>query len=87
MGWCSGTDVFDIICDAMLASKNTNVDPNTGLIMSNTKEALKKIITELEEMDWDCQQESEFWDSTIVQEAFKDLHPDWFEESEKSDKL
>lgn len=79
MGWCSGTDIFDIICEAMLSPENINVDPNTGLIVSNTKEVLKKVITELELMDWDCQQETEFWDSPIVQEVFKELHHDWFE--------
>ena len=80
MGWCSGTDVFDTVCEAMLNPKNINVDPNTGLIVSNTKEVLKKVITELEEMDWDCQEDSEFWESPIVQEIFKNLHPDWFDE-------
>lgn len=87
MGWCSGTDIFDVMCEAMLDPENINVDPNTGLIMSNTKEVLKKVIVELEIMDWDCQQESEFWDSTMIQEIFKDLHPEWFKNPEKSDKL
>lgn len=79
MGWCSGTDIFDVVCETMLNPENVNVDPNTGLTVSNTKEVLKKIIVELELMDWDCQQETEFWDSPIVQEVFKELHPDWFE--------
>lgn len=68
MGWCSGTDVFDVACGAILNPEN-----------SNTKDTLKEIIIELEMMDWDCQQESEFWNSPAVQEAFKELHPEWFE--------
>ena len=78
MGWCSGTDVFDVVCEAMLDSKNINIDPDKHIAVSNTKEVLKKVIVELEEMDWDCQRESEFWKQPIVQEAFKELHPDWF---------
>ncbi|MEA3296145.1 MAG: hypothetical protein U9Q27_03355 [Patescibacteria group bacterium] len=67
MGWCSGTDIFDIVCEAIFDSKN-----------KNTKDIIKKIIIELEIMDWDCQRESDFWNKPIVQEAFKELHPDWF---------
>lgn len=68
MGWCSGADIFDIACGAILTPENVS-----------TKDVLKEIITELEMMDWDCQRESEFWHSPAVQEAFKELHPDWFE--------
>ena len=69
MGWCSGTDIFDVVCGAILNPEN-----------SNTKDTLKEIIAELEMMDWDCQRESEFWNSPVVQEAFKELHPEWFKE-------
>lgn len=79
MGWCSGTDVFDIICEAMLDPENKSINPDTFVVTSDTKSVLKRIIVELEEMDWDCQKESEFWEQPIVQEAFKELHPDWFE--------
>ena len=77
MGWCSGTDVFDVVCEAMLDPENISIDQDVD-ITSDTKGALKKIITALEEMDWDCQRESEFWDVPIVHEAFEELHPGWF---------
>lgn len=79
MGWCSGTDVFDVVCEAMLDPNNMSINPDTLVVTSDTKSVLKKVIAELEEMDWDCQKESEFWEKPIVQEAFKEIHPDWFD--------
>lgn len=71
MGWCSGTDIFDITCKAVFNSK-TNTD--------DAKSIIKEVATKLEEMDWDCQKESDYWDKPIIQEIFKELHPDWFED-------
>lgn len=71
MGWCSATRIFDSVCDAVLNEEKT--DP---------KEILMALVGELEGGDWDCQQDSAFWDNEIVQEIMKELHPDWFEDDE-----
>jgi hypothetical protein len=43
------------------------------------RSALKHIIVALEDMDWDCQQDSSYWDEPLVARIFRELHPDWFE--------
>jgi hypothetical protein len=66
MGWCSATYIFDTAIEAayklqhetMKNSYGTTVDfPNTELI-----EFAKTIRDELEDGDWDCQNESEYWE-------------------------
>ena len=69
MGWCSGTRIFDTFCAVFF-------DPKT----TSAHEILVKIISELEMMDWDCQQDSSYWDTPAVQKAMKEIHPDWFKE-------
>ena len=80
MSWCSGTAVFDVICEAVFTQKHIDKDKieESKISSVDIKSILKKVIIELEAMDWDCQQESDFWDIPIVQEIFKELHPDWF---------
>jgi len=69
MGWCSATEIFDSVA---------------GLLLDKTelskKEVLKKLIKSLEDGDWDCQHESEYWDNPMVKEIFKEIHPSWFED-------
>ena len=69
MGWCSGTYLFDMMCKIFFEPKNTDFN-----------EMLKMLINAFEDMDWDCQQDSAYWDYPVVQKAFRELHPDWFEE-------
>ena len=69
MGWCSGTRIFDGMLSAFLNEDKLD-----------KKEFIKQTIIELEDMDWDCQMDSAYWYNPLVQEIFKELHPDWFEE-------
>ena len=71
MGWCSGTKLFDGICKVLFEPENTDFN-----------EILKQIINEFEDMDWDCQQDSQYWDTPAVRKAFQELHPEWFDGSE-----
>ena len=71
MGWCSGTEVFDAFCKIMFEPENTDFN-----------EILKQFIDKLEDMDWDCQDGSYYWEYPAVQKAMRELHPDWdWEES------
>ena len=66
MGWCSGTNIFDPIVGALLADKPID------------KKAVIKIVAEaLEDGDWDCQQDSDYWNHPLVREVFMELHPGW----------
>jgi hypothetical protein len=71
MGWCSGTDVFDGVMAALLDNKSV-------------KETIRTLILTLESMDWDCQMDSAYWEHSLVQEVFKELHPNWFDDDESS---
>jgi hypothetical protein len=71
MGWCSGTQLFDMIVDILLEEQK------------DIKMILKQIISEFEMMDWDCESDSKHWDTPIVKQAFKELHPNWFEEEDQ----
>lgn len=65
MGWCSATEIFDTMADILLGSQP--VDP---------KEVLLRIAQVLEDNDWDCQHDSDYWNHPHVREIFKKLHPD-----------
>lgn len=69
MGWCSGTRVFDMVCEILL---------DEGPLDRRSK--LKSIIQDLENSDWDCQQDSDYWDHPLVREIFEELHPIWFDD-------
>ena len=68
MGWCSGTEIFDVAVGILLERKKAD------------KEIIKALAEILEEHDWDCQCDSTYWDEPLVQEVFRELHPKWFEE-------
>ena len=71
MGWCSGTVVFDSIIEALLDSK---VDK---------KETIKYLINVLEDMDWDCQTDSDYWEHPLIKECFIELgRSDWYEDED-----
>jgi hypothetical protein len=69
MGWCSGTEVFDPIAGALLGSLEGK--------QINVESVLKVVIEACENGDWDCQQDSKYWDHPIVQKLMRELHPDW----------
>ena len=69
MGWCSGTEVFDPIAKALLGSiEGKPID---------VERVLKTVIGALEDGDWDCQEDSAYWDHPLVKKIMKELHPDW----------
>lgn len=72
MGWCSGTRVFDAVAKALL-SENEELDK---------KQVLKYVILALQDADWDCEQDSDYWDHPLVREVFMELEPEWFEDEE-----
>lgn len=71
MGWCSATEIFDAVASALLDGGDVD-----------KKNVLEIVISALEDGDWDCQQDSAFYDHPIVQEIFRELHPRWFEDEE-----
>lgn len=71
MGWCGATAVFDVMAEAVLTKDL--VDSKTTLL------TLARI---LEEYDWDCQHDSDYFDHPIVQEIMKELHPNWSVDSD-----
>ena len=76
MGWCSGTVLFDDIVEAIFDSTPENI-----ITM------LTKIITAFEDMDWDCQEGSRYWEKHEVRQAFKAIHPEWFEDDNEQRKI
>ena len=79
MGWCSGTEIFDDMCDVIFDTKE-------GIGINQKYELIKTLIISLENQDWDCQSDSEYYNDPIVENVFKKLHPDWFD-SENSEDL
>lgn len=74
MGWCSGTQIFDEICDILLNNRNIK--------KSDQKKITKKLIETLEDMDWDCQADSAHFEHPIVREIFEEFHPHWYEDDD-----
>lgn len=71
MGWCSGTDIFDQMVSFVLSTTVSDEEKY------NT---IRTLARALEDSDWDCQSDSNYWDDPIVQRALKELHPDWDED-------
>lgn len=77
MGWCSGTDVFDPVATAILKSSLSEEEKVT---------LLKALITACWNHDWDCENDSYYWDSSgagLVMKAFRELSPkieNWVQE-------
>lgn len=57
MGWCSATDIFDPVCAEILKRVPDQ---------KSQKKILVTLIDNLNEQDWDCQPDSEFWDHAFV---------------------
>jgi len=71
MGWCSGTEVFDAVAEAVLEEGEMDA-----------KEILMIVAEVLRNNDWDCENDSYYWDHPVVQEIFHELEPEWFEDDE-----
>jgi len=67
MGWCSGTEIFDTVCEALF---NENL---------KTEDILERVINILENLDWDCQGDSLYFRHPAVKRAFIKTDPDWQE--------
>lgn len=65
MGWCSGTEIFDPMAEAILA-----VD-----LSDKTKvQLLIKLIRTLWQNDWDCESDSRFYKDKLVRKALVKLN-------------
>lgn len=73
MGWCSGTDIFDAACKGIIGDKQR--------VSKEGIKALTIIVDSLEQHDWDCQQDSRYWDHPVVQQIFRARG--WFEDEEE----
>lgn len=76
MGWCSGTEVFDSVTDSVIRCYDQgyiNIIAVTYIING--------LIKALEDQDWDCQSDSQFYNHPIVCSCFKVIHPKWFEDA------
>lgn len=70
MGWCSGTEIFDDVVAALVEEgKRPPVE-----------KVIERLVAALENGDWDCQQDSAYWDHPVVRKVFLQVHPDWFDE-------
>jgi len=70
MGWCSGTELFDAVAESII---------NSPLTRKEKVKILVTLIEAMEDQDWDCQQDSRYWNEPLVAAAMKVVHPSWFE--------
>ena len=40
------------------------------------------MINTLQNMDWDCERDSAYWDHPLVKEVFHEEYPEWFDEDD-----
>lgn len=71
MGWCSGTGVFDPVVKTVIEE---TFDERVK------RAVLKSLIEALQNHDWDCESDSEYYDHPLIQSLFRELNPDWFDE-------
>lgn len=76
MGWCSGTEVFDPVAQAIIDS-DASEPSKIGMLM--------ELILALEERDWDCQGEADLYHNPLVNAAMMGLHPDWIDDQDDED--
>lgn len=69
MGWCSGTEVFDKICETALFGDFLPFDKQVHLLIA--------MISAFEDRDWDCQDDSGYRDHPAFKAAMRQVHPDW----------
>jgi hypothetical protein len=67
MGWCSGTDLFDKVMDALF--KADTIDK---------ERFIEELILSFQNQDWDCEQDSEYWEHPVVNKVFRKMYPEWF---------
>ncbi len=74
MGFCSGTQIFD---DAMEEILKIELPEAKQILI------VMALIDALDNHDWDCHQDSAYYENPIVNRAIQNLHPDWFDEDEE----
>jgi len=71
MGWCSGTEIFDTVCEVVLDCPAITEDKQ--------KHTIEELYLMLSDHDWDCQADSDYIKHPIVQAIVK-KHDDWYED-------
>lgn len=64
MGWCSATVIFDKIAKYVLEH-----DPDS----EESYQLLLALASALFDMDWDCEEDSVYWDHPLVQRVMNAL--------------
>jgi len=70
MGWCSGTEIFDVICRFAVDS---DIDESEKIAL------LRDVINVLHDMDWDCEYDSQYIDEPLIRKAFIKTDREWKE--------
>ena len=68
MGWCSGTNIFDPVVKTIL---HEQVDDLVKI------KIIKSLVQSLQDSDWDCESDSDYWKHPLVRTAFKQACPKW----------
>lgn len=68
MGWCSGTEAFDPVVNKVLQQ---DIEDNQKITI------VIALIKALQNMDWDCESDSDYWEHPLVRKAFKKACPNW----------
>ena len=74
MGFCSGTEIFDDVARHIIDTDWSEQQQSDVLIV---------LIVALDNHDWDCHQDSAYYDHPIIQKAMKAVHPDRVEDEEQ----
>jgi hypothetical protein len=67
MGWCSATIIFDSVCDGLIGKGKSKQTP---------EQVIRALAAALEDGDWDCQQDSAYWNHPVVKKVMRDLGHD-----------
>jgi len=78
MGWCSGTEIFDVVASEVLELDHTKCGDYTYLEKAKSK-IIRKLAEAMEAHDWDCQPDSDLFKHPKVKRIFLRMHPDWKE--------
>jgi len=74
MGWCSGTRAFDASIEAAI---------DAGVKGAKLIDFAVHVMGVLEDMDWDCHSESDYYDHPTIRLAFQQVHPGWYDDDER----
>jgi len=67
MGWCSGTEYFDLAVDVALRHAPVrNTDDGAQVLPKIRKAIIAEVYKGFDYSDWDCQSESKYFESDLV---------------------